>query len=284
MSRKTLLSRMRRSPFFITGMIGVCFMVLSCIILPAFIPWNPVTNDLRSTFILPEGFRNGLSGHVLGTDALGRDLLIRLLVGGQYSMRVSFLSVILSTIIGVILGLLSGYFGGLIDTVVMRLCDVLLAIPALILAIAILAVLGASEANLIIVMTFSSWVSQCKIVRNEVRILKQREFILASRALGAKGPHIMFKQIFPNTTTNLLILSSQRFGMTILIESSLSFLGLGILAPAPSWGGMISAGKAYLVTRPHMIIVPGIALMLTVLSFNFLGDGLRDVLDTKRKV
>lgn len=284
MSRKTLFLRARRSIFFMTGIIGVLFILLACIVLPNFLPWEPTANDLRSTFLPPEGFKHGLNGHIFGTDSLGRDLLVRLLVGGQYSMRVSFLSVLLSSFIGVVLGLLAGYFGGWVNTIIMRLCDTLLAIPAMILAIAVLAVLGVSEINLIFVMTFSSWVSQCKIVRNEVNVLKRREFVLASKALGAKGPHIMFRQIFPNTTTNLLILSSQRFGMMILIESGLSFLGLGIMAPAPSWGGMISAGRAYLVTSPQMIIVPGVALMLTVLSFNFLGDGLRDVLDTKRKV
>jgi peptide/nickel transport system permease protein len=284
MNRKTLFLRMRHSAFFMTGIIGVGVILLVCLILPLFVHWDPLVNDLRSTFLPPQGLREGLSGHVFGTDSLGRDLLIRLLKGGQYSMRIALLSVILSSVIGVVTGLLAGYFGGWIDTVIMRLCDVLLAIPAMILAIAILAVLGASEGNLIFVMTFSSWVSQCKIVRNEVRVLRRREFIMASEALGAKGFHIMFRQIFPNTTTNLIILSSQRFGMMILVEAGLSFLGLGIRAPAPSWGGMIAAGRIYLTTSPQMIIVPGIALMLTVLSFNFLGDGLRDILDTKRKV
>ena len=284
MSRKTLFSRMRRSTFFMTGIIVVVIVLLFCIVGPLFVHWDPNVNDLRSTFLAPEWFKDGLKGHILGTDALGRDLLARLLLGGQYSMRIALISVLLSTAIGVVMGLMAGYFGGWVNTIIMRLCDVLLAIPSMILAIAILAVLGASERNLIFVMTFSSWVGQCRIVRNEVNLLKKREFVMASKALGAKGPHIMFKQIFPNTTTNLLIMGSQRFGMMILMESGLSYLGLGIMAPAPSWGGMIAAGRVYLVTNPQMIIVPGVALMLTVLSFNFLGDGVRDVLDTKRKI
>jgi peptide/nickel transport system permease protein len=275
---------MRRSIFFMVGVTGVVLMVLGCIILPIFSPWQPTTNDLRATFALPEGLIHGLKGHILGTDSLGRDLFVRLFVGGRYSLRIALIVVLLSTVIGVVLGLVSGYFGGWIDAVIMRLCDALLAVPMVVLAIAILAVLGASERNLILVLTFSNWVGQCKVVRNEVNILKRREFVMASKALGAKSPHIMFRQIFPNTTTNLLDISSQRIGMVILMESSLSFLGLGILPPAPSWGGMISDGRIYLVTSPHMIIVPGLALMITVLSFNFLGDGLRDVLDTKRKV
>ncbi len=284
MNKKTLFSRMRRSIFFMVGVTGVVLMVLGCIILPIFSPWQPTTNDLRATFALPEGLIHGLKGHILGTDSLGRDLFVRLFVGGRYSLRIALIVVLLSTVIGVVLGLVSGYFGGWIDAVIMRLCDALLAVPMVVLAIAILAVLGASERNLILVLTFSNWVGQCKVVRNEVNILKRREFVMASKALGAKSPHIMFRQIFPNTTTNLLDISSQRIGMVILMESSLSFLGLGILPPAPSWGGMISDGRIYLVTSPHMIIVPGLALMITVLSFNFLGDGLRDVLDTKRKV
>ena len=284
MNKKVLFSRMRRSAFFMTGFIGVCIMLFFCIVVRKFVPWDPVVNDLRSTFMSPEGFANGFGGHILGTDSLGRDMLARLLTGGLYSMRISFISVTLATVIGVVMGILAGYFGGWINTVIMRLCDVLLAIPALVMAIAVLAVLGASERNLILVMTFSSWVGRAKIVRNEVNILKQREFVMASKALGAKGFHIMFRQIFPNTTTNLIIMSSQAVGMMILMESGLSYLGLGIKAPAPSWGGMIAAGRSYLVTNPWMIVVPGIALMLTVLSFNFLGDGIRDVLDTKRKV
>ena len=284
MSKRILFSRMRRSIFFMTGFIGVCIMLFACYVLPRFLPWDPVSNSLLDKFIPPQGFAAGLSGHVLGTDLLGRDMLTRLLVGGQYSIRIAITSVFLQSVIGVVMGILAGYFGGLINAFIMRLCDVLIAIPALIMSIAIMAVLGASERNLIFVLTFSGWVVLCKVIRNDVSILKRQEFVMASKAIGSNGFDIMFRQILPNTTTNMIIISSQRFGVMILIEASLSFLGLGVLPPAPSWGNMISAGRSYLVTNPWMIIVPGIGLMLTVLSFNFLGDGIRDVLDTKRKV
>jgi peptide/nickel transport system permease protein len=165
----------------------------------------------------------------------------------------------------------------------MRTCDVFLAIPNLILAIAVMAVLGPNTFNLVMVLTFSGWVQLCKVIRNNVMVIKKQEFVQASKALGAKGFHIMFRQIFPNVTTNMLIIGSQRFGITILLESTLSFLNLGVQPPAPSWGNMISAGRQYLATQSWVVLAPGFALMLTVLAFNFLGDGLRDVLDPKRK-
>ena len=270
--------------FFMTGLVCVGVILIACFLVPLLIDWNPVANSLTDRFIAPEGLVNGLKGHVFGTDQLGRDVLIRLLVGGQYSLRIAFIAVVLQTIIGVILGILSGYFGKWVDVVIMRTCDAVMAMPSLILAIAVMAVLGPTEKNLVIVLTVSGWVQLCKVTRNNVRIVKRQEFVLASKALGAKGGHIMFSQIFPNTTTSMIIIGSQRFGMMILLEASLSFLNLGIQAPAPSWGNMISAGRTYLTTQPWLILAPGIALMLSVLAFNFLGDGIRDVLDTKRKV
>ena len=283
MNKKILLSRMRRSYFFRVGLICFITVVAVCYLLPLFIKWDPTANALRDRFLPPEYFKNGLNGHILGTDQLGRDVLARLLLGGQYSFRLAVFVVFLQTVIGTVLGIVAGYFGGWVDTVVMRACDAMMAMPSLILAICVMAILGPSMRNLVIVLTFSGWVQLCKITRNNVRVVKQQEFVLASKALGAKGGHIMFRQIFPNVTTNIIIISSQRIGLVILLESSLSFLNLGIQAPAPSWGNMIAAGRMYLTTQPWLIVVPGIALMMSVLSFNFLGDGIRDVLDTKRK-
>jgi len=284
MDMKIIFSRMRRSYFFIIGFICLIFICVACYIMPNFIPWEPMTNSLPERFIAPEYFRNGLDGHILGTDSLGRDVLIRLLIGGQYSFRLAFLSVVLQMILGSVLGILSGYFAGWVDTLIMRTCDALLAMPSLVLAIAIMAILGPSTRNLVFVLTISGWVQLCKITRNNVSVVKQLEFVSASRALGAGGWHIMFRQIFPNVTTNIIIITSQRMGFVILMEASLSFLNLGVPAPAPSWGNMINAGRQYLVTQPWLIVAPGVALMLAVLAFNFLGDGIRDVLDTKRKV
>ena len=279
-----MLSRMKRSYFFIIGLICLCIVLISVYIIPLFMTFDPTATALTDRFIPPQGFKEGLNGHVFGTDDLGRDVLIRLLIGGRYSFYLAFVSVIIITIVGCIMGTLAGYFGGWLDAVIMRLCEAMMAIPPLIMAIAIIAVLGQSTTNLIIVLCIGGWVGICKLTRNEVRIVKQQEFALASKALGAKGWYIMFKQIFPNVTTQIIVLTSQMVGTTIMLESALSYLGLGIPMPAPSWGNMISSGRQYLVTQPWMIIVPGFALMLAVLSFNFMGDGIRDVLDTKRKV
>ncbi|MDR0468602.1 MAG: ABC transporter permease [Peptococcaceae bacterium] len=284
MDAKILLMRMKRNTFFKIGVVGIIFIFIACYILPMFIEWDPISTAVTQRFKPPEGFANGFKGHVFGTDHLGRDVLIRLLIGGQYSFRLAFIVVVLQMSIGAVLGIVSGYMGGTIDTLIMRACDAMLSIPGMVLAIAVMAILGTSTRNLILVMTISGWVQLCKVTRNEVRVVKQQEFVMASKILGAKLPHIMFTQIFPNVTTNIIILSSQRMGMTIIMESSLSYLNLGIQAPAPSWGNMISTGRQFLTTQPWLILVPGFALMLTVLSFNFLGDGIRDILDRKRKI
>lgn len=283
MNRNILFSRMRHSYFFIIGLITLCFLLFSCYIVPLWIDWDPETTSLLDRFIPPEGFSNGLKGHVLGTDSLGRDVLIRLLIGGQYSIRVAFICVFLQMFVGAILGILAGYFGGWVDNVIMRACDAFMSMPALILAIAVMAILGQSTRNLIIVLTITGWVYLCKVTRNNVRVVKEQEFVLASKALGTNGFDIMFRQIFPNVTTNIIILTSQSIGIIIILESGLSYLGLGIPPPTPSWGHMISSGRMYLTTQPYLTLVPGFALMLAVLSFNFMGDGIRDVLDTKRK-
>lgn len=283
MSKKIMINRMLRNPFFMIGTIVAVIVVSITVLSPLLVQYDPIASSLTEKFLPPEGLSKGLSGHVFGTDNMGRDVFTRLLLGGRYSLMIAAAVVILQLLIGVVLGLLAGYFGGIVDTIIMRACDIFLAIPNLILAIAVMAVMGASIFNLIFVLTISGWMHCCKVTRNNVRIMKSKEFVHASTALGAKSGHIMFRQIFPNVTTHIIILASQRFGLTILVEAALSFLSLGIPPPTPSWGNMISAGRAYMTTSPWMVIAPGLALMLTVLSFNFLGDGLRDVLDPKQR-
>ena len=190
--------------------------------------------------------------------------------------------VLVAAFIGTVLGAISGYFGGVVDAVIMRACDIMMAIPNLVLAIAVMAILGPNIFNLVIVLIITSWVQYCKVTRNNVMVVKNIEFIKASQVLGASKAHIMFTQIFPNVTTQLIILISQQLGWTILTEASLSFLSLGVQPPTPSWGNMIADGRNFLITNPWLVFAPGIALMVTVLAFNFLGDGLRDVLDPKR--
>lgn len=283
MDKKIILNRMKHNPFFIIGSIVIVFLLVVCFLSPMYVQYSPTANDVANKFLAP-GFTHGLKGHLLGTDNMGRDVFTRLVIGGRTSLIIALIVVALQISIGTVLGLISGYFGGIIDAVIMRLCEIVLSIPQLILAIAIMAVMGASLNNLVFVMVFGGWVHVCKVTRNNVRILRNQEFVRASVVLGAKNPHIIFKQIFPNVLTQIFIVGSQRFGEAILTEASLSFLSLGIQAPDPAWGNMISAGRTYMAVYPWMVIAPGIALMLAVLSFNFLGDGLRDILDPKRRV
>lgn len=282
MDFRIVLRRMRRSPFFVVGLTLAISVLLITFISPLFVTYSSTGTSLSERFMAPQGLGEGFSGHVLGTDQLGRDVLTRLLTGGTASLLIAAAAVILQVVIGTILGIVAGFVGGAADKIIMRACDVFLAIPNIILAIAVMSVMGASIFNLIAVLTISGWVRYCKVTRNNVMVVKKQEFVSASKVLGASSLHIMFKQIFPNVTTSIIILASSRFGNAILVEATLSFLNLGIPAPTPSWGNMIADGRSYLATSPWLVLAPGIALMITVLAFNFLGDGLRDVLDPKK--
>ncbi len=284
MDKKIILNRMRKNPFFMTGVIVSAFILLLVLLTPALTSYDPVKNSLSEKFLAPEFFRNGLNGHVFGTDELGRDVFSRLLYGAKNTFLVSFTASAISILVGVVLGLVSGYFGGVIDAIIMRACDVVSAVPTLILGIVVLSLLGSNLVNLILVLALTRWIRICKVTRNSVRVASKMDFVNASRVLGAKSGHIIFRQIFPNVTTNIIIQGSQQIGSLILAQATFAFLGLGVLPPAPSWGHMIASGRNYLTVYPWMALVPGVALMVTAIAFNFLGDGLRDVLDPKRTV
>ncbi len=283
MSRKELLRRMRKSKFFMLGFILVLALVLLSVFGPMFMKHNPYTSVLQDRLIRPEGVKVGLDGHMLGTDAQGIDILARLLLGSRVSLMISVVVVAATAVIGTVLGVLAGFYGGRVDTVIMRVSEVQSAIPTMVFAIAVIAVLGNSIANLIAVLIITRWIQYTRVVRGNVMSMRNSEFVHASKVLGGSDLHIMFTQILPNALTSLIIVVSQGFGAIILMESSLSFLGLGIPAPSPSWGGMISDGREYLTAAPWVVVAPGVALMIAVLAFNFLGDGIRDVLDPKNK-
>lgn len=282
MDKKIVISRMLKSKFFMVGAVTAILIILLSIFSPVIVRYDPVTNSLKERLVPPQYFSQGAASHIFGTDDLGRDIFSRLLLGSRYSFFIAAAVVTVAAGIGTVLGAVSGYFGGKIDMIIMRACDIMMAIPNLVLAIAVMAILGPNIFNLIIVLIITSWVQYCKVTRNNVMVVKNIEFVKASQVLGATKRHIMFTQIFPNVTTQLIILISQQFGWTILTEASLSFLSLGVQPPTPSWGNMIADGRNYLITSPWLVFAPGIALMITVLAFNFLGDGLRDVLDPKR--
>ncbi len=283
MKKKILIRRMLHSPQFVIGFIIVLTVVLVSMFAGQIAPMNENLNHIADRFLAPQGiqaFKTG--GYVLGTDELGRDILSRVLIGSKISLQIAFISTLFVAVIGTLLGIFAGYFGGVIDDIVMRATEVTMAIPSMTLGIVIMAIFGPSISNLILVMIITSWKSFAKVSRNQVMVMRNREFVQASRALGGSEWHIMMTQIMPNVTTPLLIQLSGTFGGVILTEAGLSYLYLGVQLPNPSWGNMIAGGRTYLAAYPWMVIVPGVALMITVLGFNFLGDGLRDILDPKQ--
>lgn len=282
MYKKIMLRRMAHSAQFIIGSLITILLVLLAIFCYKIAPHEPNVANLAVRLTAPQWFSNGAQGYILGTDNLGRDVFSRMIIGTRVSLIVSLASTSIMIVFGTGLGIIAGYRGGVIDNIIMRCTEVTMAVPTLTMGIVIMAVFGASIVNLIVVMVVCSWISFARIARNEVMVIKNKEFVQASRALGAKSFTIMFKQIFPNITTPLIIQASSTFGTVILVESALSYLYLGIQAPNPSWGNMISDGRNYLATAPWLVIAPGVALMIAVLGFNFLGDGLRDILDPKQ--
>lgn len=280
MSRHELWRRMKKSKFFVIGAILVILIILLSVFAKQIAPFDPLKQNLRARLKAPTG---EWANYIFGGDAMGRDIFSRLLIGSQVSLQISFTVVILTAIIGTVLGIVAGYFGKWVDTVIMRFSDIQVSIPPMVLAIAVMAVLGNSVTNLIAVLVFTRWVQYARVVRGSVMMIRNTDFIRASTVLGSSKLRIMFTQILPNVLTSLIIVMSQEFGRTIMTESALSFLGLGVPPPAPSWGVMIAEGREYLSTKPFVVLVPAIALMIAVLAFNFLGDGVRDVLDPKNK-
>lgn len=283
MSSKEFVRRALRSKFFLAGLFLVLFLVVCIVLGPLVIPFDTNTMKLSDKLLGPDGLSKGLNGHVLGTDALGRDILMRLCVGGRISFMIALVASSTGALLGTVLGLSAGYLGRTFDAVIMRTADVQNSINSTLLAIVVVSMLGASVTNLIIVMTITSWVGFARIVRSGVLQTKDKEFISASRVLGGSKRHIMITQILPNVSTSLIVMISQQFGFVILLEAALSFLGCGVPLPDPSWGTMISEGRAYIATAPWVVVAPGLALMITVMAFNFLGDGIRDVLDPKMR-
>ena len=219
--------------------------------------------------------------HLLGTDHLGRDLLARLIYGARISLLVALTSVSAASLIGVTLGLLAGYYGGWTESVVMRIVDVFLAFPAILLALALVAVLGAGLSSVIIALALVFWTQYARVVRAATLAEREKAYVEAARAIGAGDGHILFRHILPNIASPVVILATLGMGTAVVAESTLSFLGLGVQPPAPSWGWTLAFGTRYLRDAPHIATFSGLAIMATVLGFNLLGDGIRDLLDPK---
>jgi peptide/nickel transport system permease protein len=273
----------RRTALF--GLIVVAIVVLTAVAAPLLSPFDPIEQDLGDLRLKAPGFRDtGGRVHPLGTDHLGRDLLARVIHGARPALLVGFAAVAISGLIGMATGLISGYFGGRMDDVLMRLADIQLAFPFILLAIAVIGVLGPSLQTIIIVIGVSSWVVYARIVRGAVLTLREREFVQAALALGGGDARILLRHILPNVFTPWLVVATLDMARVIVIESALSFLGLGVQPPTPTWGGMLADGRVYISTAWWLATFPGLAILITVLGINLFGDGLRDTLDPRLKV
>ena len=271
----------RKVPLFVWA--SAAFMVvvvLAAVCAPLVAPYDPTQQSLRERLRGPAWVPEaGRQWHLLGTDQLGRDILSRIIYGSRVSLIVGFAAVMIGGSIGGSLGLLSGYAGGLVDEVVMLVADAQLAFPFILLAIGIIAVLGPSFGNLIVIVGLSGWVTYARLVRAQVLTIKEREYVLAIRGLGGSTWRILANHIVPNTLAPFLVVTTLELARTILLESTLSFLGLGIQPPTPSWGGMLNEGRSYLDSAWWISALPGLVLMLTALVVSRMGDWLRDVLD-----
>lgn len=259
------------------GIILSCIMLLTALFAPWIEPYDPVKMTLSDKFIAP------CAQHIFGTDNMGRDVFSRVVEGSRVSLAIAFMVVLISGVFGLLIGLVSGFAGGSVDMVFMRIVDVLLAFPTIVFALAVSTVLGMGPMNLIIAICCIHWTVYARLTRGEVMLLKNVEYIDAAWAIGNMEFQIIFKYFLPNIVSKIVIMMSLNIGGIILYCSSLSFLGLGAQPPSPDWGAMISEGKEYIRYAPWMAFFPGLAIAVSALAFNMLGDGIRDVLDPRMR-
>lgn len=275
---KMMIRKFSKNKKAVVGLWMVTFFTIIAIIAPWITPYDPFAQNMQQMLESPS------FSHPFGTDEFGRDILSRIMYGARISLVVGVVSVIIAVIFGVALGTIAGYFGGILDTIIMRIMDVFLAFPSFLLAMAIVSVLGPGMANVMIAIGIFSIPTFARISRSEVISIKNEEFIEAARAIGARDTLIIFKHLIPNSISPIIVLSTLRIATAIITAAGLSFLGMGAQPPTPEWGAMLNSGREYLRVAPHVSTIPGIAIMFMVLGFNMLGDGLRDALDPKMKV
>ena len=255
--------------------------VLLAVFAPLFAPHNPLRQSLLNSMAQPWGWEGGSSEYILGTDFLGRDILSRIIFGTRISLTVAGSVIFVGATIGTVVGIVAGYFGGFIDNLLMRIADIVLGFPLILVAIVLVVVLGASTENVIFIVTALIWPRFARVVRSETLSLREQDFVTLARVAGISSRRIMYRHIFPNVFSTLIVLSTLQVGQVIILESSLSFLGVGIPPPAPSWGIMVADGRSNLTTGWWISLTPGIAILLLVLSFNLVGDWFRDRLDPR---
>ncbi|MCI9169944.1 MAG: ABC transporter permease [Lawsonibacter sp.] len=272
---------LKKSPTGMAGLICLTLFILMALFAAQIAPHDPLTQDLRNISKPPAWSEGGSDTHLLGTDNLGRDLLSRVIYGSRISIGVSLSGTILSCIVGTLLGTIAGYFGKWVDTLLGRIMDIQMSFPFMLLAIFIVAILGNGLFNIVIVAILTSWVRFARIARAEVLSIRSMDYIDAVRALGGKNFRIVTRHLIPNIASSVIVVATLEMSKIVLMEASLSFLGLGVPPQIPTWGRMLSDSQQYLQTAPHLAIFPGVAITLLVLSMNMFGDWTRDYLDPK---
>ncbi len=272
---KNILIKALSNPLALVGFIIIISAFVLAMLAPLISPYDPDFFNVKEILLSPS------ATHWMGTDGLGRDVLSRMLYGARISLLVGLVAVGISTAIGIILGAIAGYYRGWVDTVIMRLVDVMLSIPSFFLILAVIAFLTPSIINIMIVIGLTSWMGVTRLVRAEFLSLADREFVMASRTLGAKNARLIFKHLLPNSLTPIIVSSVLGVASAVLLESGLSFLGLGVQAPQASWGNILTDGKEYIQFAWWLSLFPGMAILITVLGYNLLGEGLRDALDPR---
>ena len=267
----------KKNKLAVFSAVVIIAIIVVAVFAPIFAPYNPNEQVLKDRLMAPCG------AHIFGTDELGRDVFSRIIYGARVSLVIGIVPTVISMAIGTVLGLMAGFLGKKVDFIIMRLADVMLAFPSLLLAMVVMYTLGASLVNIFIALSLVSWAGTARIVRSQTLALKEKEFVEAARSIGVNKWTIMFRHILPNCISSLIVLFTLNIPSAILSESSLSFLGIGAQPPSTSWGLMVVRGKKYLFSDPWLSIVPGVAILIIVLAFNFLGDGLRDTLDPYMK-
>jgi peptide/nickel transport system permease protein len=278
------LSELKRHPVALLAGVMVLLFILAAILAPYVTNHNPEVGSLRNRLLPPVWQARGAPDFPLGTDAQGRDLMTRIIYGTRISLLVGLLTVGISVAVGTVLGALAGYYRGTFDTLLSRFADLLMAFPFLIFTIAMMAFIGPGFSNLILALTFKGWVEFFRLVRGEVMSEKTREYVEAARALGRRHPVIIGAEILPNIIQSVFVLGTLRMGFFIVTEASLSFLGLGIQPPTPTWGSMVAEGRDVMLVAWWVSTLPGLAIVLLVLALNIFGEGLRDILDPRLKL
>ncbi|HEX7475752.1 MAG TPA: ABC transporter permease [Dehalococcoidales bacterium] len=270
------ISKVMFSRWVVTiGMVIIVVLILVAIFAPLISPYGPNAADMKGMLLQPS------RAHLLGTDQVGRDLLSRVIFGSRISLLVGIVAVTIAGVIGIALGLIAGFFSGWIGNIIMRFIDALLSLPPLVLMLAIASILGSGLLNVLIALGVGMMPTYCRLMFAQVTILRESDYVIAAHSIGASNLRIMLRHLLPNAFPPLLVLITVNLGTAIMMEASLSYLGIGIVPPTATWGSMVSGGQGYLLTNPLLSFIPGIAILLVVLAFNMVGDGFRDALDPR---